>query len=120
MKTALIGAIALASTFASAPFAIAQDTKASPPAKMDMMKGMNDHMGDMEKRMSGMHQMMQGCMTDEKSCPMDKMMTDMQAMHAQMTKMMADMKTMHNSDQPKAKEKAAPKGKSDDHDEHHK
>lgn len=121
MRKAIIGAIVAVSTFAPIPFAAAQDAKTAPaPApKMDMMRGMSDHMGDMEKNMGGMHQMMQGCVTDEKNCPMDKMMTDMKAMHAQMNKMMADMKSMHKPGEPMAKEKAVPNDKPEDHEKHH-
>ncbi|MBY0508612.1 MAG: DUF4175 domain-containing protein [Rhodospirillaceae bacterium] len=84
---------------------LAFQVSAAEPAKQPsaMMRGMNDHMGEMEKRMANMHQMMERCMKDEPSCPMDKMMTDMQDMHARMEKMMYDMKTMHGSQPPQKK-----------------
>jgi hypothetical protein len=119
MRKAIVGAFAVASVFASMSFAMAQDAKSSPPPNMDMMRGMNDHMGDMEKRMGGMHQMMQSCMANNNACSMDKMMTDMHAMHAQMTKMMADMESMHKGDAPMAMGKTPQKDKPDDHKQDH-
>ncbi len=119
MHKAIIGALAVAGIFSSAHIAAAQESKAPPTPRIEMMRGMNSHMAEMEKRMGGMHQTMEGCMTNDKNCPTSQMMTDMQTMHTQMTKMMADMKSMSKGDQPGTEKKTPESDNSEDHEQHH-